>query len=576
MMFRRGHEVYHLGTEGSEPECTEHISVTPKSLWDTLYQHPGVNFYNLETEGKYKPYHDLYAAQARAEILKRCRRPYEAIVCATWGGAQRIAVENVPQFVVESGVGYRHTWAQYKVFESYAWMHTLYGEQCRFQGDGWYDVVIPNAFDPDMFQFRDRAEKDDFFLFMGRLEDDKGVAIAIDIAKRVGRRLVMVGQGNPGPFLAGNSHVEYLPPVGVEGRKELMSRARAFICPTRYIEPFGGVAVEAQLSGTPVITTDWGAFPETVCHGYTGYRCRTMEQFEWAARNVDSIDPAACRAWAELNFSTDRVALMYEEYFASLLALVCEGWYQPNSNRTQLDWLRKVYPVSRPVDREQRLEMPELKMASPWEEAHDWESNWWGLGWNEKWDQEIDKQHTYARLMGLPPDLWLRSPTDPSNVRVLDVGCGPVSMLLRANLGAPPAEPVLRSVGVDPLRVSEETKRRYAAQGVEFLNIKAEDINEAAPLFEGGFDEIWLYNCLQHVDVPPLVLEKIKRVARKTVRIFEWLNLPPCPGHPHTLTESLFTSAFLGWKRVIWNTGCLHGFGGTVTNEYLAAWVERP
>ncbi len=220
----------------------------------------------------------------------------------------------------------------------------LYGQQQRFDGNAWYDAVIPNAFDPEMFDFRPH-DKQDFFLFMGRLNADKGVRIAIDVARLAGRPIKIVGQGDPSRFLAENPHASYVPPVGVEGRRKLMAEAAAFVCPTQYVEPFGGVAVEAQLSGTPVICTDWGAFPETVLHGYTGYRCRTMEHFEWAARNIGRLDPAVCRQWALDNFSLDRIAQMYEEYFQSLLNLDRKGWYEEHPNRDQLDWLRKRFPA---------------------------------------------------------------------------------------------------------------------------------------------------------------------------------------------------------------------------------------
>lgn len=95
--------------------------------------------------------------------------------------------------------------------------------------------------------------------------------------------------------------------------------------PTYYLEPFGGVNVEAQLCGTPVITTDWGAFPETVVHGVTGYRCRTFEEFCWAVNHVDAIQPEACRTWAAANYSMERVGHMYEEYFHRIEGLFEEG-----------------------------------------------------------------------------------------------------------------------------------------------------------------------------------------------------------------------------------------------------------
>jgi hypothetical protein len=115
--------------------------------------------------------------------------------------------------------------------------------------------------------------------------------------------------------------------------------------PTYYLEPFGGVNVEAQLCGTPVITSDWGAFPETVLHGVTGYRCRVFEEFCWAVNHIHEIKPADCRAWAEHNYSMDRIGRMYEEYFQRLYRLFDMGWYEPNGERCELDWLRWYYPA---------------------------------------------------------------------------------------------------------------------------------------------------------------------------------------------------------------------------------------
>jgi glycosyltransferase involved in cell wall biosynthesis/SAM-dependent methyltransferase len=571
MLTERGHEVFHLGTEGSNPVCTRHFSVTPEIMWRELYgARQKEEFYNLDTQGPHKAYHDLYALEAGKIMRAHGGEPYTSIVCATWGGAQAVAVNDVPQQVVESGIGYKHTWAKYRVFESYAWMHMLYGAAGRYEGGGWYDVVIPNSFDPEMFQYSEL--KQDYFLYLGRLNDDKGVGLAVETAKAAGLPIKLAGQGDPKRFLAGNPHASYCGPVGVEERRELLSNARAMLCPTYYVEPFGGVAVEAQLSGTPVICTDWGAFPETVAHGYTGYRCRTREQFTWAARNIHKLEPAACRKWAIENFSLKRVAHMYEEFFQAVLNLKHAGWNSEHPGRQDLDWLRKVWPVAAPLDTAKAF-IPPPDPPTVWQAAHKWESKWWGLERGENWAMEEEKQRTYARLMGLPTP-----PVSLMGTRVLDIGCGPVSLLFKT-INRPTGK--RRCVGVDPLQVSEETRERYKQADILFLNMKAEDIPKAGDIppggevFKPGFDEVWIYNCLQHTEDPARILARASELA-KVVRIFEWLDLPPCPGHPQTLTEGLFDIAFKGWRRHIWNTGTLAGFGGTVTNRYIAIHAERP
>ena len=544
MMHHRGHTVYHYGTEGSQVACTEHISLVTREEWERAYPHPGSQFYNhSKMDGEQGVYLKKWSDTLKTELAKRSGPPGTEIVCLTWGGAQRDGVVENKQFHVESGIGYPSSWAEFRVYESYAWMHMHLGRDNFFGGEKWYFCVIPNSF--DLSDFRFNANRGEDFLFIGRLNIDKGVSDAVKIAKDCGRKITIVGQGDPTPYL--DSHVTYLPPVDTFERAKLLSECRAVICPTRYVEPFAGVNVEAQLSGAPVITTDWGAFAETVLHGKTGYRCRTYEQFLWAAKNIHRIDPHHCRQWAEDNYSLERVALMYEEFFQQVLNIrtntnpKTEGMYASNPNRTQLDWMVKRYsefedPISLSIKHEPP---PEPERDAQWQEANHWESDWWGLEWNRRWDEEIEKQAVYFRCMGAPDDL------DFGQKRILDVGCGPVSMLQRSVHGF--------ARGVDPLPVTDVTKLRYRDRGAQFLNIKAEEM----PV-DMAFDETWMYNCLQHTDNPREILKRICDVSRE-VRIFEWLDTGLSDGHIHSLTEELFNEFFPKekWVRKLWTVGVI-------------------
>ncbi len=338
------HTLYFYGVEGSEVACDEFIPVSTQAILEETY-----GKYDQSKEFfKHDPQdlaHRTFNQNASAAINER-KQEHDILLCPM-GNYHKPVADAVGLLTVESGIGYTGVFAAHRVFESYAWMHYIYG-LLNLSDGVWYDAVIPNYFDPADFPYQ--AKKQDYLLYFGRIIARKGVQVASDIAKATGNELYVVGQGsldNPaeGLKLGDEQHIRYFPAVGPEERAELLGNAKAVLMPTYYLEPFGGVNVEAQLCGTPVITTDWGVFPETVLHGVTGYRCRVFEEFCWAVKNIHRIKPLSCREWAEKNYSMERVGRMYEEYFQRIHRLFGKGWYEPNEERDELEWLNRYYPA---------------------------------------------------------------------------------------------------------------------------------------------------------------------------------------------------------------------------------------
>ena len=335
-MTERGHEVIHFGHEDSDLPCTEHVSVLTNDDFMRVYgTHDWRSkFFTYNTQDD--AYQTFYKNAIR-EIGKRKQK--NDFLLPFWGsGVRPICDAHPDMIVVEPGIGYAGGhWARWKVFESYAIYHAYCGlknvGQCN---QDWYDVVIPNYFDPEEFTYS--ADKEDYFLYMGRVYNGKGVNVAIQATEIAGVKLIIAGQKEEGYKLP--DHVEYIGYADVETRKRLMSKAKASFLPSMYVEPFGGVQIENLLSGTPTITTDWGSFAENNIHGKTGYRCRTMGDFVDAVENIDQIKPADCRKFGE-NFTLERVAPMYEKYFEDVLDVYAgKGWYSEGNG---LDAMKRDY-----------------------------------------------------------------------------------------------------------------------------------------------------------------------------------------------------------------------------------------
>jgi FkbM family methyltransferase len=345
----QGMYVIHYGREDSEVICDEHVTVSTKELWEKVYGHNDWKAKGLifdQNDEMYK----TFTENAIREIAKR-KQPHD-IVLSFFGFGHKPITDAFPDLVIcEPSIGYSSAYAPYKVYESYAVMHGLQGPEKISNAEyKFYDVAIPSGFDLTEFEYTE--EKQDYFLMVGRLVWSKGVNIAAQVCEKLGVKLILAGTTfGPHDCHVGHEwpkHVEYVGYADVEKRKKLMAGAKGLFCPTIYNEPFGYVAIEAMLSGTPVISTDWGAFTETVQHGVTGFRCRTFEQFVWAAKNIDTISPKACREWAEKNYNMEKVGKMYTEYFQSIVNVSNgSGWYAPNNTRTEMEWLTKEYPENK-------------------------------------------------------------------------------------------------------------------------------------------------------------------------------------------------------------------------------------
>ncbi len=154
--------------------------------------------------------------------------------------------------------------------------------------------------------------------------------------------------------------------------------------------------------------------------------------------------------------------------------------------------------------------------------AQDFERLWWNDCCNTL-GEEL-KQIAYASRMGLVAEgrdgKW--PVYDLGGRSVLDLGGGPVSMLLKCvNRG--------RAVVVDPCPYPDWVRERYRVAGVAVCPLPAEHFRS-----DDAFDEAWCYNVLQHVVDPQAVIETAKRQAA-VLRIFEWIEMEPSEGHPHTL-----------------------------------------
>lgn len=183
--------------------------------------------------------------------------------------------------------------------------------------------VVYNGIDLSKFRFRARAE--DFLLWVGRICPAKAPDIAIQVAKKIGANLILVGQLQPmeqdyfnkkiKPHLS--KKIKYLGELKQEELSRLYGKAKALLYPAVWQEPFGLIVIESMACGTPVIAFKKGSLPEIISKE-TGFVAKNINEMVRAVKSVDKIKRSNCRKRVEEHFSYQRMVDDYEKIYYKL------------------------------------------------------------------------------------------------------------------------------------------------------------------------------------------------------------------------------------------------------------------
>jgi glycosyltransferase involved in cell wall biosynthesis len=189
-----------------------------------------------------------------------------------------------------------------------------------------YLATVYNGIDLSLYPLQ-RSPGDDL-IFLGRIHPDKGVHLAIAVARLSGLRLLIAGiiqdkeyfRKQVEPYLD-DREICYVGPVDIQGKNELFVRARALLHLNTIPERFGLVLAEANAAGVPVIAMNLGSCAEVIKDGRTGFLVNTVDEAVQALHRLPEIDRAVCREHVQQRFSVESMVAGYERVYEKIFAL---------------------------------------------------------------------------------------------------------------------------------------------------------------------------------------------------------------------------------------------------------------
>jgi len=207
----------------------------------------------------------------------------------------------------------------------------------RFLADTFRSTrVVHNGVDPSEYVYSET--KDDYVLFLSAMDwcVEKGLDVAIELSKTIGFRLVVAGSARTEEGLSAamalceDGGAEYVGDVQGSEKADLLAGARALLHPSRYQEACPLSILEALVSGTPVITTPWGASRELMTPE-VGFLCRDEADYLDAFARLGTIEPRVCREYALANFHYRRMVAGYVREYEAAAGAFTTAALQPST-----------------------------------------------------------------------------------------------------------------------------------------------------------------------------------------------------------------------------------------------------
>jgi glycosyltransferase involved in cell wall biosynthesis len=189
-----------------------------------------------------------------------------------------------------------------------------------------YVATVYNGIDLSLYPFH--ATGGDDLVFLGRIHPDKGVHLAIEVARRSGRRLIIAGIIQDRVYFeeqvkphVDDKNICFVGPLDVVGKNELFARACALLHLNTIPERFGLVLAEANAAGVPVIAMDLGSCREVIEDGQTGFLVDNVSDAVCALERMSKIDRTRCRQRVQRCFSIETMVQGYERAYATVFEL---------------------------------------------------------------------------------------------------------------------------------------------------------------------------------------------------------------------------------------------------------------